>query len=342
MKKTFVVLCAVCLMLTFLSVKAERSELEQVFAQPADRMNAFLARESAALCQTSYAPDGQLAHLEGMGFEADSIRQLDYESTDRHSAAVTFARQQMMDDEGKSYTLYVIVVRGTSTSQEMTSNFYVGNGDISAGFQLAAERVYGHWQEYSIQYPPEGDAPFRVWVTGHSRGAAVANLLAGEYLPREMMKEQIYAYTFATPNVQKTVDATANIFNFIIVGDVVTRVPPSEWGFSRHGTDVYYEQVIMGDTALNTKEDTERLMQTILCGGLTQEKYLAEVEPLLFVEGEGQESLNSSSMLLIFLQSSSGTTAENPMLLSDMIAYSQLMMPTHRIETYIAWMGMLQ
>ena len=316
----------------------------EVFFRPSSQMNLDLAKQSALLCDVSYQPDFIRARLLSMCFEADTIEFRDYQTDALHSAAMAMARKTVTGSDGRTCTVYVVVVRGTSTGQEMISNFIVGDGDISAGFQQAAERAYGHWQEYLAKYPPENGGEYKVWITGHSRGAAVANLLAGEYMPRSAEKENIYGYTFATPNVQKTVDAQAPVFNFLIDGDVVTRVPPAEWGFRRHGTDIHYEKASVGEYEISSKNDTDRLIRTIIEGGLSQSQYLETMEPMLIAlfDHAEKEGMNYTAFLLPLLQNVEQSTAEDKMNLSEIMAYMQRILPSHTMTTYRAWLDMME
>jgi hypothetical protein len=81
-----------------------------------------------------------------------------------------------------------------------------------------------------------------ILVTGHSRGAAAANLL-GMTLDDMYGQEGIFVYTFATPNTYRG-DQTeiagkySNIFNFINPADVVTEVPLKSMGYSHVGIDI--------------------------------------------------------------------------------------------------------
>jgi len=71
-----------------------------------------------------------------------------------------------------------------------------------------------------------------VLVTGHSLGAAVANLLAvglnDDPGDLNIGSGDIYAYTFGTPNVEKDIPTPVvhdNIFNMLNERDFVTWIP---------------------------------------------------------------------------------------------------------------------
>ncbi|MCL2741588.1 MAG: lipase family protein, partial [Oscillospiraceae bacterium] len=86
-----------------------------------------------------------------------------------------------------------------------------------------------------------------VWVTGHSRGAAVANLLAAGLVGGEgpVGKGKVFAYTFATPNVTQNpaaggAAAYGCIHNLINAEDFIAYMPLAEWGFGRYGVSYAY------------------------------------------------------------------------------------------------------
>ncbi|MGN0241440.1 MAG: hypothetical protein ACI4CS_07115, partial [Candidatus Weimeria sp.] len=67
------------------------------------------------------------------------------------------------------------------------------------------------------------------WVTGHSRGVAVADIMA-KRLSDTYGKSAVYAYTFASPKVtksrEKDTSRYTNIYNYINPDDLVTTLPP--------------------------------------------------------------------------------------------------------------------
>jgi len=94
-------------------------------------------------------------------------------------------------------------------------------------------------------------------ITGHSRGAAVANILAADLVNGNYEvsgTKKICAYGFATPNYCKDLKDDGcnydNIFNFCFADDFVTRVPLEKWGFGKLG--VTFWAVADGLVKINT------------------------------------------------------------------------------------------
>ena len=113
-------------------------------------------------------------------------------------------------------------------------------------FAALAEEVFTNVENYlsstGLQDPI-------ILVTGHSMGAAIANILAAR-LNETMDSGNIYAYTFATPRtVNEAVSGNQavnypNIFNILNSNDAVTYVPltitlPVVNYWKRHGIDLY-------------------------------------------------------------------------------------------------------
>ena len=139
-------------------------------------------------------------------------------------------------------TLISVVVRGGGYGCEWSSNFHVGSGEYyHEGFYTAMSEVYGN----VVSSIDAAGRPCTLWITGYSRGAAVANLLAGKMDDLSMTDDRvkadkIFAYTFATPQGVTTKmhpsDARyENIFNIVNPGDPVPSVALSSWDFTRYG-----------------------------------------------------------------------------------------------------------
>ncbi|MDR0231957.1 MAG: hypothetical protein LBI82_07545 [Dysgonamonadaceae bacterium] len=176
---------------------------------------------------------------------------------EENTIAVTFARKSIEND----YELLVIAVRGGEYKKEWGGNFNVGNGDVHKGFEIAKEKIINdYFDEYIRTHINEfSGKKVKLWITGYSRGAAVANLLAvdfvdeanfdnsydihlstGQILSFSLERKDIYAYCFATPNNSKKAkpndDNYNNIISVISPFDPVPRFPFQSWNFYKYGT----------------------------------------------------------------------------------------------------------
>ena len=155
---------------------------------------------------------------------------------------------------GVEQEVIVVSVRGTnSTNAEWSSNFDVGadtnsyysmmgkshphwfNKDNHKGFDVTANRVIEKVLSYINSYV-DNAANKNILITGHSRGAAIANIM-GKYF--EDSNEYIsYTYTFATPNTTTAKNASSykTIFNIKNSDDLIPFLPMQKWGFVNYGT----------------------------------------------------------------------------------------------------------
>ena len=104
------------------------------------------------------------------------------------------------------------------------------------GFALAALRLNEKFKEYVTAHEVSG-AKKVILLTGHSRGAAIANILGKVY--EDDSDWTSFSYGFATPRTTTASNAAEykTIFNIIISDDLVTELPLKNWGFTRYGTD---------------------------------------------------------------------------------------------------------
>ena len=102
---------------------------------------------------------------------------------------------------GEPYILYCVPVKGTSGNAEWFSNFNLGTGANHKGFYKAANEVLDNL--YDMFNNDGYDANRRIiWLSGHSRGAAVANIIggvlseSGVYAPTSNIFAYSYAYKY--------------------------------------------------------------------------------------------------------------------------------------------------
>lgn len=169
-------------------------------------------------------------------------------------------------------TLVVVDIRGSSTTNDwwtdIGSEFGSSVFSFGAGMNMVLNSLYhgtgdtenctkcnGGGCEHCKGYIPYNNISNPIFlVTGHSLGAAVANLLAEHlnsckdtnHCPGSRTEKDIYSYTFATPKTVKNKQGSdsQNIFNILNNNDIVPLVPTNilalNWadnGWTRHGRD---------------------------------------------------------------------------------------------------------
>ncbi len=162
-----------------------------------------------------------------------------------HSATFT-AATKTVNYKGEPRKLLVIAIRGTDAEQwygnmDVTGSSYDSNLEkYHQSFKISADIIKTYIQEKGIV--KEGDNSL-VLLTGHSRGAAVANLIAKEYTDgghNGIDKDCVFAYCFATPNLiqvgqEDDVEKYKNIYNMTFDDDFVPRLPMKDWGYNIYG-----------------------------------------------------------------------------------------------------------
>ena len=235
---------------------------ERVFLeQDSFSYNHDLAAMSCALSQAAYtdvnanAAENFLrrAYL-ALGFGADTLSffyDVDYEGVyGFDQSAFSFAARTI---GGKN--LVAVVIRGTPEgAEEWISNTNVADSvfdkkgkkiaefpEEHEGFSIAVRQILEALDSYiAARYFSYSDTIF--WLTGHSRGAAEANLLAVNLLKKRAVPgNQIFSYTFAAPNVTRASDYASDEYGFIwnIVNeeDIVQSVPfeSGDWAYHKYG-----------------------------------------------------------------------------------------------------------
>lgn len=168
---------------------------------------------------------------------------------------------------GKRYNLVNVAIRSASYGAEWASNYTVSNENGVTGFEDAANDVYNGLKEY-LEDEHLNKSNTKIWISGFSRGAGVANIAAASIDKAcrdklfKMSRDDVYAYTFATP--QGVYDNEVNdihnelydnILNVINRVDIVAKTAPSCWGYGRYGKVLYIDQKhISGDDLDKIKE----------------------------------------------------------------------------------------
>ncbi|MBR1506583.1 MAG: hypothetical protein IJ619_01080 [Eubacterium sp.] len=154
-------------------------------------------------------PNNLISMLESIGFEDVSVNDYYRKEKLENSAGVAVGHREIKVN-GKTYTLLAIILRSAGYKQEWAGNFTVGDGDIHEGFKAARDEILRYTKQYIKNNGISGD--IKVWIAGHSRGAAISNSLGGFFAGGgidyfggtvSITPEDVYCYTFATPRTVK-------------------------------------------------------------------------------------------------------------------------------------------
>ena len=161
------------------------------------------------------------------------------DTAEQGSYSPSWIVHKTINTDGEDIDLVCVVIRGTYKC-EWIDNFDPGIKMTHEGFEHAADHIKEISDEYIRDNINSGNK-VKILITGHSRGAAVANILGKKYddTADDADRNDIYVYTYATPNVTKSVTANdrkySNIFNIINPEDFVTKVLPRKWNYRRYG-----------------------------------------------------------------------------------------------------------
>ena len=240
---------------------------------------------------------------EVLGFEdADDCGSYDkvvkITENDSHYVAYTFAHKPIVID-GENHEVVAVIIQGTVANEGWLSNFEVGetndiDGSKHDGFNLASQRMtadfYSYIQKHSIDLY---SSKTKIWITGHSRGAAVGNIFAGNLTKGFDYPENIYAYLYAVPSVQvdyvgasdsiqvldiyDTTSKYSNIYNFVNPQGFVPRMPLQAWSYAKYGKILTFpNEVTMTNAKYSAFKEELKATFSKLFNGAELEKYLYE------------------------------------------------------------------
>ncbi|MDO4505408.1 MAG: lipase family protein [Spirochaetales bacterium] len=144
-------------------------------------------------------------------------------------------------------SLVIVNIRGTPlNANEWLSNLNINDttqteNTIHKGFGKAASIIHTALISYLLRHKIDPTDSF-ILITGHSRGAAVSNLLAKTLYDDGFFKPQnTYVYTFAAPNVTTSPESKNReygfIWNIVNAEDIVPTLPfyRNNWRFTKYG-----------------------------------------------------------------------------------------------------------
>ena len=210
---------------------------DQWFLEDAAERNDSLALVSAQLAAAVTSdPQCGLDLLAQLGFEAKAAR---FDSDARDDCAYVLGTKTVQTD-GTPYTLVAVAFQGADYGEKgWQQNVAVNSGDVTAGNHAAFSAAARTFTDDYGRLGLKGDTV--LWITGQSRGGAVANLVSAYFL-RQDTCPAVFGYTFESPAVTDDGNAKKpeydSIHNYLCDDDPVPMVPM--WGMTRYGQEILY------------------------------------------------------------------------------------------------------
>lgn len=185
--------------------------------------------------------------------------------------------------DGKKVNVVAIAIRGGNYGAEWASNAMVGEHGDHAGFHQAMEKVLSALHIYLKESHIRGEVLF--FVTGYSRGAAIANLLSGKLLSAPFYKVShvaVKAYCFACPLCAgKKKEGT--IYNILSLNDPVPNLIPPSFSLTRNGEDILLKEkeryLALRKFSFHHFYDKNRLFES--GGKILQKDFICELRTFL-------------------------------------------------------------
>lgn len=182
---------------------------------------------------------------EQCGFENIQSNKWMFQPAETDSIGINCASKTIRDNGG-SYTLIAVGVRGNNYHAEWGGNVRLDATGEHKGFALGRDQALDYLRSYIADTGISGRV--KIWIAGYSRSAAVANMVSGAldngYSLGEgvsLSPHDLYCYCYETPmgTTKNQVQGRLydNIQNIVNANDLVTYVPFDSWDFARYGVD---------------------------------------------------------------------------------------------------------
>ena len=163
------------------------------------------------------------------------IEVYDYDTNSKDTIGMVIANKKIKD-----HSVIIISLRGDNYGLEWANNFEASKSGNIKGFEDASKRVVDLIKKYIKKYNLNSNN--KLAVSGYSRAGAISNLV-GIYLNEHQNEfyinsdDDIYVYTFESPNNSSSKTIYRNIHNVVNKNDLITYVYPSKWGLQNNGVE---------------------------------------------------------------------------------------------------------
>ena len=247
------------------------------FFKQSTEMDKDLAVLSFGLAATSGVREHSNSFYQALDFDNIYFNDDYYNEATKDTVAYGVAHRKI-----EGVDLVAVSLRSNDYGAEWANNFLLGEEGNHNGFDEASLKVFTGVSQYltTNNYNLEET---KLWITGYSRGGALANLLAVRVMESESLKihaENLFTYTFEAPRAfsLENVKEYPNIHNFFNSADLVASFAPAEYGLYRVGQD--YDIYDENAGALLAEFDAGLVLPALTTDGM---EYSNDIEHLTYI-----------------------------------------------------------
>ena len=207
----------------------------ELFEEDATTFNKDLALLSFASCLSNYKQGEARKFFNRIKIDTSLIYHLPEATEDTYGYTMAYKRYE-------NYDLIAMSFRGFDYGAEWSNNLELGKTGNHNGFEARANEALTQLLFECRAFTPAPER-IKIWLTGYSRGGALANMVAEKMLAMDnplVAREDMFVYTFEAPQGldENNAGDYENIHNLVNSADLVTYVAPQEYGLYRCGTDI--------------------------------------------------------------------------------------------------------
>lgn len=206
------------------------------------------ASGSAQNARTAWSSMGfSVVHRGGYGLADSEVNH----TTGYTIAQKVFEDEDARDDEPKMYRVVGVAIEGDVSTAQMAQlfNAEIGEDGYQLGVGEAAQEVFGALADYLVSVDDE--LPVCVWITGFSRGGAVANAVAQKLTTTSALAykwDKLFAYTFGAPKVGRArgYESRGSVFNIVHEKDLIATLYDEWITYGRMGEVLSFDETSAG------------------------------------------------------------------------------------------------
>lgn len=218
------------------------TNLKGILSSDFNQYDNNLALLGAQLSGAAYSKSQIIRSMQSIGLQDVYF----FDSRGDDDVACCLGNKVFTSQNNEQKTLLVLVIRGTTGEDEWAGNFTVMSSqaakhginapeEYQASFYAAAENVRTKLRNYCeiLKIDP---STARAFICGHSRGAAVADVLSDSLNNKYWRTyfSNFATYTIAAPNSTKNPVSYDNVHNILFAQDIVPVVPQSYYKFGKN------------------------------------------------------------------------------------------------------------